>query len=126
MTPITIWTRKNDKGVFEHNHIEDGHVEFGPKILHPNQAKAWPRATWKYEHAFLSNEQPPRVLTKVTVEDLDRLCQLARIVKNRFGVLSSTSNIAVGYADYADEYFKAEHEFEVAFADIRERMEAHK
>jgi len=50
---VTSWARKNDKGEFEHNHIDDGHVVVGPKILHPSQSKAWPRATWQFTHAYL-------------------------------------------------------------------------
>lgn len=61
MKPVTLWFRLNDK-TFEFNHTQDGHVDFGPQIKHANQSKAWPRATWKFEHAHLTNDIPPKVV----------------------------------------------------------------
>ena len=54
--PITVWKCKNDKGIFEHNHFEEGHLfnKF-PTPKFPNQ-KSWLNQEWKYYHAYLTKK----------------------------------------------------------------------
>jgi len=47
---ITVWYRQK----WEHNHIEDGHVELkSPTPMCKEQEKSWKRETWKKKHAHL-------------------------------------------------------------------------
>jgi hypothetical protein len=58
-TPITLWSRKNEEGVFEHNHIENGHCDsVRPTPKHENHKKAWAKGEWKAEFAFLQITVP--------------------------------------------------------------------
>lgn len=42
----TLWFRKNEKGVYEYNHLEDGHATGDtPMKKHPAQS-GWARASW--------------------------------------------------------------------------------
>jgi hypothetical protein len=63
---VTVWYRKGPHG-FERNHIEDGHVvQDKPTIKHPDQS-GWKGATWQWEHAFLSSDTPPKLVSRFTV-----------------------------------------------------------
>ena len=62
MTPITLWSRKNEDkqskqyGMFEFNHIEDEHVhQSHPTPKTEEHEKAWKRGTWQYKWAFIFN-----------------------------------------------------------------------
>lgn len=65
MKPITRWHRKNEKGVFEFNHIEDGHVPTHAKLPTPKceiHKKSWSNGVWQFSHAWLTDELPPKVI----------------------------------------------------------------
>lgn len=54
ITPITLWSRKNERGVFEHNHLEDGHAVCQmPAPKHPTHIRAWAGGEWRKTHALL-------------------------------------------------------------------------
>jgi len=60
MKPITVWKRYNySKHVWEHNHIEDGHVSMWrtSPIGTPEQTKAWKKGTWKFQRKYLENNK---------------------------------------------------------------------
>jgi hypothetical protein len=62
--PITRWSRKNEKDVFEHNHIEDGHCAVGtqrPAPKTPEHKSSWGKGQWFFEHLWLSRDIPPKV-----------------------------------------------------------------
>jgi len=51
---ITVWECKNDKGIFEHNHFEFGHLHNDlPTPKYPHQ-KSWLNKEWRYRHAYLT------------------------------------------------------------------------
>jgi len=54
--PVTLWSRKNQSGGFDFNHLSDGH-EAGqrPAPKHPNHVKAWAGGEWGFEHAWLDH-----------------------------------------------------------------------
>ena len=55
MKEITVWKKLNNTTkIFEHNHIEDGHMN-GDKPIgkYPNQTKGWSSETWYKIFAFL-------------------------------------------------------------------------
>jgi hypothetical protein len=53
---ITVWKCKNDKGIFEHNHFEEYHLDNKfPTPKFPNQ-KSWLNKEWKYEHTYLTKQ----------------------------------------------------------------------
>lgn len=53
--PITIWERYNyKKEKFEHNHIEDHHLNIeNPIPKSDEQAKSWEGAIWRRSWGFL-------------------------------------------------------------------------
>ena len=57
MIPITVWKKLNTKtGIYEHNHIEDGHVVNKKPIgKFKHQAKLWMSQDWLREYAFLND-----------------------------------------------------------------------
>lgn len=62
MLPITLWYRKNEKGNYDYNHLEDGHCSFEvPTMNSELQRKAW-RCEWRKEFKYLSNDIPPKVI----------------------------------------------------------------
>jgi hypothetical protein len=53
---ITVWECLNDKGKFEHNHYEEGHVIGDcPTPKFPSQ-KSWLNNKWRYYHAYLNDK----------------------------------------------------------------------
>lgn len=65
LTPVTLWSRKNEKGEWEFNHLEDGHVPpdtAKPTPKHENHKSAWKKGEWQYVHAHLTGDVPPRVV----------------------------------------------------------------
>lgn len=66
--PITVWSRKNADGEYEHNHIEDGHATTKlPKPKCDNHVKAWAKGDWKAEHAHIIHTVPKVVTGKDTI-----------------------------------------------------------
>jgi len=64
-TPVTLWSRKNERGEYEHNHLDDGHCEAGTERPRPKtdaHKSAWNKGQWAYEHAWLDGGLPPRVM----------------------------------------------------------------
>ena len=68
MKPITIWQRENKREdgtkVFEHNHIEDGHVIIDQKLPTPIceiHKTLWKAGNWIFIHAYLTDDMPPKV-----------------------------------------------------------------
>jgi len=67
MKPITIWYKYNaDRKEYEHNHIEDGHVDNATPIPKFDSQKCWNGFKWKknsvwlhdgkiYDHPFCSD-----------------------------------------------------------------------
>ena len=54
MQPVTLWSRQNQRGAFEFNHLDDGHASGErPAPKHPNHVKAWAGGRWAFEHAWL-------------------------------------------------------------------------
>jgi len=65
LQPATLWSRKNDKGDWEFNHLELGHVQEGttrPTPKHENHKTAWKRGEWHARLAYLTAELPARVV----------------------------------------------------------------
>jgi len=63
--PVTLWSRKNEKGQWEFNHLEDGHVPEGttkPTPKHENHKSAWRKGEWMSSAAYLTADIPPRVV----------------------------------------------------------------
>lgn len=57
MMPVTLWSRKNKTGCFEHNHIESGHCStMAPSLKSRAQEKAWTGCEWLREHAWIDAE----------------------------------------------------------------------
>lgn len=59
LVPITIWYRMDDKGVFQHNHLELG---FDDKVKHPTpkvpeQAKTWKNSKWAKAYANIRERE---------------------------------------------------------------------
>ena len=63
--PVTLWSRKNEQGDWEFNHLEDGHIADDaerPTPKHENHKTAWRKGAWHAHRAFLSADVPPRVI----------------------------------------------------------------
>jgi hypothetical protein len=59
---ITLWFRKNERGIFDFNHVEDEHCLADtptPKV--PEQV-AWKKGKWIKEHAWFDGSTPAKVL----------------------------------------------------------------
>ena len=62
MKPITIWLcwtkQKNGSHEWEHNHIEDGHVEgdFPKPVVDVPGQKGWKNFKWSKMHAYLDDK----------------------------------------------------------------------
>jgi hypothetical protein len=66
MTPITVWYRwlRNDGGDYywDFNHVEDGHITTDlPTPKCPEHKRIW-QGKWKFEHAWLTDELPGKVV----------------------------------------------------------------
>ena len=55
--PITIWEKYNQKkGRYEHNHIEDGHVNGDvPLARTEDQKTAWDNTYWRRKFGYIEN-----------------------------------------------------------------------
>ena len=54
MQPVTLWSRQNQRGVFEFNHLDDGHVcADQPPPKPPNHINGWAGGRWAFEHAWI-------------------------------------------------------------------------
>jgi hypothetical protein len=62
LTEATLWFRKNEKGVFEYNHIEDGHSLADKPLPKTANQSGWARGTWIREHVRLDGSTPPKVM----------------------------------------------------------------
>lgn len=65
LTPVTLWSRKNEKKEWEYNHLEDGHVPEGtqrPTPKHANHKSSWKSGDWQPERAYLNTDTPPKVV----------------------------------------------------------------
>jgi hypothetical protein len=65
VTPVTLWSRQNEKGGWDHNHLEMGHVPEGtarPTPVHESHKSAWRKGAWQAERAYLTADKPPRVV----------------------------------------------------------------
>lgn len=63
---VTSWSRKNEKGEWEFNHLEDGHVPAGtvkPTPKHENHKSTWRKGEWAAKPVYLTADIPPRVVT---------------------------------------------------------------
>lgn len=69
---ITIWYRRDEDGVYQHNHLEDGYDEARtkptPKVTEHN--KAWKSGKWAQQRAMLLNRGPNMPPVIVDVEGL--------------------------------------------------------
>ena len=55
MQPVTLWSRQNQRGAFEFNHLDDGHASGErPTPKHQNHGKAWAGGKWAFEHAWIA------------------------------------------------------------------------
>jgi hypothetical protein len=55
MKSITLWKCKNREGIYEHNHIEDGHVDGDkPKLRFPSQS-LWKNGEWIKIHCWIKD-----------------------------------------------------------------------
>lgn len=124
MKPITVWFKKNDDGKFDYNHFEDGHVTAEhPTPLHESHKKAWARGHWKSEHAYLNGESPPVLFRQVTVDDIDELDRLARVLTSAMNWWKSVSPHSVGHSRFKREYYKAEADYTFAISQLKSRVE---
>lgn len=58
MKAITVWERFNQESQqWEHNHIEDGHIEGEKPVGTESQTKGWSKGTWTREHKHLDNNK---------------------------------------------------------------------
>jgi hypothetical protein len=56
MKPVTLWYRKNDKGEYEFNHLEDDHcITSNPTPKTTIHEKVW-KGKWKSTHAYLNDD----------------------------------------------------------------------
>lgn len=52
---ITIWSRLNEKNQYEHNHIENGHIESNIPTIKFDEQKGWKNGKWKKQLGILNN-----------------------------------------------------------------------
>ena len=57
MKPITVWDCKNKEGVFEFNHIEDGHVDNNKPIPKFPAQEGWKKKEWHRTYCYLNDKQ---------------------------------------------------------------------
>lgn len=61
MKKITIWEKFNEKKqIWEHNHIEDGHIIANKPTGTKEQNIAWMKGTWRYFHKHLDSNHVVR------------------------------------------------------------------
>ena len=64
--PVTLWYRKNAKGVWEFNHIQDYYTtDDKPTPKFDSQKKAWKGGEWRKAFAHLSTSSPPKIMHPV-------------------------------------------------------------
>jgi hypothetical protein len=53
--PVTLWSRHKTKtGLFEHNHLEDGHSESNaPNPISEQQKASWGNGKWEKRHGWM-------------------------------------------------------------------------
>ena len=51
---ITVWRRLTKSG-YQHNHIEEGHVENNKPIGQPHQTRSWKDGEWEKEWMWLND-----------------------------------------------------------------------
>lgn len=68
LVPVTIWYRKDDNGVYQQNHLEDG---FNDKVKHPTSKvpehnKIWKNGKWAKAFANIRARegQAPLIINK--------------------------------------------------------------
>ena len=58
MKPVTVWTRFNENSQqWEHNHIEDGHVNGVKPLGTESQTNNWAKGIWTQEYKHLDNNK---------------------------------------------------------------------
>lgn len=69
---ITIWYRRDEDGVYQHNHLEDGYDETRtkptPKV--PEHNKAWKSGKWAQQRALLLERGPTMAPVIVEAEGM--------------------------------------------------------
>jgi hypothetical protein len=56
---VTIWEKQNEKGEWEHNHLDAGFVDGKfPKMKDPTyeNQKGWSRGTWRKSFAYITDD----------------------------------------------------------------------
>ena len=77
MKPITIWQQFNEeRQMFEHNHIDDGHLlSNAPIPISQEQKKSWGGVSWKKEFGYLKDGHVVKVdPLKITLTEYGYYC----------------------------------------------------
>jgi hypothetical protein len=62
-TDVTVWYRRDERGVFEFNHFEDGRIIASyPTPKFPSQTKAWSSGVWQSKPGILTDDIPAKLI----------------------------------------------------------------